>query len=104
MNALPNSFQNFNSLSLNYLKFVTPKIWVLQVASCSATAASFGRRDGASSLAATSLRLKGRESRQAGGDRAGLSGGRRSHETVVGRIHHSSGFFFFSMKETVLNF
>jgi len=64
------------------------------VVSCSATAASFGRRDGASSLAATSLRLKGRESRQAGGDRAGLSGGRRSHETVVGRIHHSSGFFF----------
>jgi hypothetical protein len=30
MNATPNSFQNFNSLSLNYLKFVTPKIWVLQ--------------------------------------------------------------------------
>jgi hypothetical protein len=31
MNASPNSFQNFNSLSLNYLKFVTPKIWVLQL-------------------------------------------------------------------------
>jgi hypothetical protein len=30
MNATPNSFQNFNSLSLNYLKFITPKIWVLQ--------------------------------------------------------------------------
>jgi hypothetical protein len=29
MNATPNSFQNFNSLSLNYLKFITPKIWVL---------------------------------------------------------------------------
>lgn len=56
------------------------------VASCSATAtaASSGRRDGASSPAATSPRRMGRESCQAGGDRLGLSGGRRSHETVVG--------------------
>lgn len=52
-----------------------------QVASCSATAASSGRRDGACSLA-TSPRRMGQESRQAGGDRVGLGGGRRSHETV----------------------
>lgn len=54
-----------------------------QVASCSATAASSGRRDGACSLA-TSPRRMGQESRQAGGDHVGLGGGRRSHETVVG--------------------
>jgi hypothetical protein len=30
MNATPNNLINFNSLSLDYLKFITPKIWVLQ--------------------------------------------------------------------------
>lgn len=52
-----------------------------QVASCSATAASSGRRDGACSPA-TSPRRMGQESRQAGGDHVGLGGGRRRHETV----------------------
>lgn len=64
------------------------------VASCSATAASSARNDGASSPAATSPRRRmGRESSQAGGDRAGLNGGRRSHDTAVG-IHHSGVLFF----------
>jgi hypothetical protein len=31
MNATPNNLINFNSLSLDYLKFITPKIWVLQI-------------------------------------------------------------------------
>ncbi|CAN6268963.1 unnamed protein product [Urochloa humidicola] len=55
------------------------------VASCSATAASSGRRESPSSSPAMSpRRVSCREGRQAGGDGAGhLSGGRRSHETVV---------------------
>ncbi|WVZ86782.1 hypothetical protein U9M48_033516 [Paspalum notatum var. saurae] len=50
------------------------------VESCSATAASSGRRDGTPSPA-MSPRSMGWESRQAGG--AGLSGGRRSHDETV---------------------
>ncbi|CAL5025889.1 unnamed protein product [Urochloa decumbens] len=55
------------------------------VASCSATAASSGRRsDAPSSSPAMSPRRVSWDERQAGGDGAGhLSGGRRSHETVV---------------------
>lgn len=64
------------------------------VASCSATAASSGRRDGASSPAATSPRRLGRESHQAGGDRTCLKGGRRSHETVVGNSPIPFACFF----------
>ncbi|OEL36624.1 hypothetical protein BAE44_0002357 [Dichanthelium oligosanthes] len=54
------------------------------VARCSATATSSGRRDAPSSSPAMSPRRMSWEGRQAGGDgAAGLSGGRRSHETVV---------------------
>ncbi|CAL5030500.1 unnamed protein product [Urochloa decumbens] len=54
------------------------------VASCSATAASSGRRDALSSSPAMSPRRLSWERRQDDGDGAGhLSGGRRSHETVV---------------------
>ncbi|CAN6229243.1 unnamed protein product [Urochloa humidicola] len=54
------------------------------VASCSAIAASSGRRESPSSSPAMSPRRVSWDGRQAGGDGAGhLSGGRRSHETVV---------------------
>ncbi|KAF8702517.1 hypothetical protein HU200_032897 [Digitaria exilis] len=54
------------------------------VASCSATAASSGRRDPtASSSPAMSPRRVSWEGRQVGGGGAGLSAGRRSHETAM---------------------